>query len=177
MRTQFLIGVAAAAIMLPGAAYAQSTGSADFEGDIVITAAKTKAVGGIEVPDTPKSKVQLDQAFISRQTAGQSILETINSLPGVSFQNQDPYGSSGGRLTIRGFGPDRISLTVDGVPLNDTGNYAIYSNQQIDPELIDNVNVSLGSTDIDSPTASASGWRKAAGQEYHPQPCFSARAQ
>lgn len=157
MRTQFLIGVAAAAIMLPGAAYAQSTGSADFEGDIVITAAKTKAIGGTEIPDTPKSKVQLDQAFIARQTPGQSILETINSLPGVSFQNQDPYGSSGGRLTIRGFGPDRISLTVDGVPLNDTGNYALYSNQQIDPELIDNVNVSLGSTDIDSPTASASG--------------------
>jgi len=157
MRTQLLLSVAAAAIMLPGAAYAQSTGSADFEGDIVITSTKARGVGGVEVPDTGKSKVQLNQEFIQRQTPGQSILETINSLPGVSFQNQDPYGSSGGRLTIRGFGPDRISLTVDGVPLNDTGNYAIYSNQQVDPELIDNVNVSLGSTDIDSPTASASG--------------------
>lgn len=157
MRTQFLIGVAAAAIMLPGAAYAQSTGTADFEGDIVITATKTKGVGGVVIPDTPKTKVQLDQAFIARQTPGQSIDEVINSLPGVSFQSQDPYGSSGGRLTIRGFGPDRISQTVDGIPLNDTGNYAIYSNQQIDPELIDSVNVSLGSTDVDSPTASASG--------------------
>jgi len=157
MRTEFLIGVAAAAIMLPGAAYAQSTGTADFEGDIVITATKTKGVGGVVIPDTPKTKVQLDQAFIARQTPGQSIDEVINSLPGVSFQSQDPYGSSGGRLTIRGFGPDRISQTVDGIPLNDTGNYAIYSNQQIDPELIDSVNVSLGSTDVDSPTASASG--------------------
>jgi len=157
MRTQFLIGVAAAAIMLPGAAYAQSTGTADFEGDIVITATKTKGVGGVVIPDTPKTKLQLDQAFIARQTPGQSIDEVINSLPGVSFQSQDPYGSSGGRLTIRGFGPDRISQTVDGIPLNDTGNYAIYSNQQIDPELIDSVNVSLGSTDVDSPTASASG--------------------
>jgi iron complex outermembrane receptor protein len=157
MRTEFLIGVAAAAIMLPGAAFAQSTGTADFEGDIVITATKTKGVGGVVIPDTPKTKVQLDQAFIARQTPGQSIDEVINSLPGVSFQSQDPYGSSGGRLTIRGFGPDRISQTVDGIPLNDTGNYAIYSNQQIDPELIDSVNVSLGSTDVDSPTASASG--------------------
>ena len=50
----------------------------------------------------------------------------------------------------------RISLTVDGIPLNDSGNYAVYSNQQIDPEVIDEVNVNLGTTDVDSPTASAS---------------------
>ena len=43
------------------------------------------------------------------------------------------------------------------MPLNDTGNYAIFSNQQLDPELIEQVNVSLGSTDVDSPTAAASG--------------------
>jgi iron complex outermembrane receptor protein len=48
-------------------------------------------------------------------------------------------------------------LTFDGIPLNDTGNYAIYSNQQIDPELIDAVDVNLGTTDVDSPTASATG--------------------
>ncbi len=75
----------------------------------------------------------------------------------MTFTNNDAYGSSGGSLNIRGFGGDRISLTFDGVPLNDTGNYAIYSNQQLDPELIEQVNVNLGSTDVDSPTASAVG--------------------
>jgi len=158
MRTQFLIGVAAAAIMLPGAAYAQSAGSADFEGDIVITATKaSKGVGGVEIPDTTKARGVLNQEFISRQTPGNSILDTINALPGVSFQNNDPFGSAGGTLTIRGFDSSRISLTFDGVPLNDTGNYALYSNQQLDPELIEQVNVSYGSTDVDSPTAAASG--------------------
>jgi iron complex outermembrane receptor protein len=157
MRTQFLIGVAAAAIMLPGAAYAQSAGSTDFEGDIVITATKTKGVGGVEIPDTTKARGVLNQQFISRQTPGNSILDTINALPGVSFQNNDPFGSGGGTLTIRGFDSSRIGLTFDGVPLNDTGNYALYSNQQLDPELIEQVNVSYGSTDVDSPTAAASG--------------------
>ncbi|MFX5328505.1 TonB-dependent receptor plug domain-containing protein, partial [Acinetobacter baumannii] len=56
-----------------------------------------------------------------------------------------------------GFDNTRISQTFDGLPLNDTGNYALYSNQQLDPELIDQVNVNLGTTDVDSPTASASG--------------------
>src|SRR3546814_15920834 len=83
----------------------------------------------------------------------QTILDTINMVPGVSFQNNDAYGSSGGQLTIRGFSSDRISLTFDGVPLNDSGNYAIYSNQQLHPELIEQVHTNLGTPDVDSPTA------------------------
>src|SRR3546814_455957 len=93
----------------------------------------------------------------SSDLPGQTILDTINLVPGVVFTNNDAYGSSGGQLSIRGFSEDRISLTFDGVPLNDSGNYAIYSNQQLDPELIEQVNVNLGTTDVDSPTAAATG--------------------
>src|SRR6185295_3902452 len=71
--------------------------------------------------------------------------------------NNDPLGSAGGTLYIRGFDNSRISETFDGIPLNDTGNYALFSNQQLAPEIIEQVNVSLGSTDVDSPTASATG--------------------
>ena len=78
-------------------------------------------------------------------------------VPGVNFTNSDPYGSSGGNIRIRGFDGNRISLTFDGVPLNDSGNYAIFSSQQLDPELVEQVNVGLGVTDVDSPTASAAG--------------------
>src|SRR3546814_13371961 len=55
------------------------------------------------------------------------------------------------------FGADRVSQTLDGLPLNDSGNYALYTNQQVDSEVIEQVNVNLGSTDVDSPTASATG--------------------
>lgn len=158
MQKKLYASVAFAALMIPGAAYAQTTGSIEFnQGDIVVTGSRATDVAGTKIPDSGKTKVELTNKFLSRQTAGQSVDETINMLPGVTFNNNDPYGSSGGSLTIRGFTADRISQTIDGVPINDTGNYAIYSNQQIDPELIDQVNVVLGSTDIDSPTASASG--------------------
>ncbi|WP_246104869.1 TonB-dependent receptor [Sphingomonas xanthus] len=142
---------------MPAAAFAQSTGSVDFEETIVVTGSRVQEVGGVQTPDSAKAKAVLTQEMIARQNPGQTILDTINLVPGVSFQNNDAYGSSGGTLTIRGFDSSRISLTFDGIPLNDSGNYAIYSNQQMDPELIEQVNVNLGTTDVDSPTASAVG--------------------
>ena len=153
-----LILLCSTAAILPTAAFAQSTGSQDFEQEtIIVTGTRTQEVGGVQAPDSAKPKAVLTQEMISRQNPGQTILDTINLVPGVSFQNNDAYGSSGGTLNIRGFSGDRISLTFDGVPLNDSGNYAIYSNQQLDPELIEQVNVNLGTTDVDSPTAAAVG--------------------
>jgi iron complex outermembrane receptor protein len=158
MRNQFYLGVAAIAIMASAPAFAQSTGSIDFDDEIVVTAAKLDdGVAGVVVPDTTKAKAVLTQEFIQRQAPGQTVNDIINQLPGVSFQNNDPFGSAGGKMYIRGFDNTRISQTFDGIPLNDSGNYALYSNQQLDPELIEQVNVNLGSTDVDSPTAAASG--------------------
>ena len=157
MKKLFLL-CSAASVVVPAAASAQSTGSVDFGKEtIVVTGTRIQQVGGVQAPNSPKAKAVLTQEIISRSTPGQTILDTINVIPGVSFQNNDAYGSAGGTLNIRGFDASRISLTWDGIPLNDTGNYAIYSNQLLDPELIDRVNVNLGSTDVDSPTASAVG--------------------
>jgi len=142
---------------MPAAAYAQSTGTVTTEEQIVVTGSRTKQVGGLQIPDTTKAKAVITAELINRQQSGQSILNVINMVPGVNFTNSDPYGSSGGNIRIRGFDGNRISLTFDGVPLNDSGNYAIFSNQQLDPELIEQVNVGLGVTDVDSPTASAAG--------------------
>lgn len=160
MRNKLYASVAFAALILPASAYAQSAGTIDAEegAEIVVTGARANTgVNGIVVPDTSKSRAVLTSEFINRQAPGQSINETINQLPGVSYQNNDPFGSSGGSLNIRGFDASRISQTFDGVPLNDSGNYAIYGNQQLDPELIEQVNVNFGSTDVDSPTAGATG--------------------
>jgi iron complex outermembrane receptor protein len=155
---KFAVLLCSTAAFMPAAAYAQSTGTVEAENKaIVITGSRARDVGGVTTPDTPKAKVVLTQEIISRSNPGQTILDTINMVPGVSFQNNDPYGSAGGTLTIRGFDSTRISLTFDGIQLNDSGNYAIFSNQQLDPELIEQVNVNLGSTDVDSPTASAVG--------------------
>jgi iron complex outermembrane recepter protein len=161
MKIRYQLAASAVALSIcsfSSAAFAQSTGSVDFEeAVIVVSGSRSQDVAGIQAPDSTKAKAVLTQELIERQNPGQTILDTVNVIPGVSFQNNDAYGSSGGTLNIRGFDSSRISLTFDGIPLNDSGNYAIYSNQQLDPELIEQVNVNLGTTDVDSPTASAVG--------------------
>ncbi|GGD77783.1 TonB-dependent receptor [Croceicoccus mobilis] len=158
MKKFLLCSSAIAAIALPATAHAQSTGSLDFEdSEIVVTGTVASDVAGVEIPDSPKAKVEISSEIIQRQIPGQTINDTLNLVPGVSFTNNDPFGSLGGSFTVRGFGADRISQTLDGIPLNDSGGYALYTNQMLDPEIIEAATVSLGSTDVDSPTASAAG--------------------
>lgn len=145
--------------MLPSALYAQSTGTVETEKDtIVITGTRAlKGTDGIVIQDSTKAKGLVTQEYIAKQSPGQTLLNTINYIPGVNFTQNDPYGSSGGNIRIRGFDGNRVSVTFDGVPLNDSGNYAIFPNQMLDPELVEQINVNLGATDVDSPTASAAG--------------------
>jgi iron complex outermembrane receptor protein len=147
------------AVFLPSIASAQSTGTVETEKDsIVITGTRSqKGVDGIVIQDSTKAKGLITQEYIAKQSPGQTLLSTINYIPGVNFTQNDAYGSSGGNIRIRGFDGNRVSVTFDGVPLNDSGNYAVFSNQFLDPELVEQVNVNLGATDVDSPTASAAG--------------------
>lgn len=144
-------------LMVAGAAMAQSSGTNEVD-RVVVTATGQKSIDGAVVAETaPKSRSTITQEYIGRQAAGQTIVQTLNIVPGLSFTNNDPYGSSGGNIRLRGFDGNRISLTFDGIPTNDTGNYALYSNQQLDGELIERANVTTGQTDVDTPTISATG--------------------
>ena len=158
-RLAILLPVLAGSLFAYSAAMAQSTGSQEVE-EVVVTAKRAANVEGlITLQEAPKTKSVITQAYISTQQPGQNVVQLLNQTPGLNFTNDDPYGMSGGggHLRLRGFDGSRISLLIDGVPLNDTGNYAIYAGELVDPEIVSQVNVNVGSTDVDSPTASAVG--------------------
>jgi len=139
-------------------AFAQSTGTNEVEAVEVVASTGGSTVEGIIAAETaPKSKASINQEYIATQASGATIIDSLNLTPGLNFTNTDAYGSSGGNLRLRAFDGARVSLTFDGIPLNDTGNYAIYTNQQLDSELIERATVNMGTTDVDSPTASATG--------------------
>ena len=159
VRLAVLLPALAGSLFAYSAAMAQSTGSQEVEA-VVVTAKRAANVDGlITLQEAPKTKSVITQAYISTQQPGQNVIQQLNQTPGLNFTNDDPYGmsGSGGHLRLRGFDGSRISLLVDGVPLNDTGNYAIYAGELVDPEIVSQVNVNVGSTDVDSPTASAVG--------------------
>jgi iron complex outermembrane recepter protein len=146
----------AAFLATSATAFAQSTGTQEVE-KVTVTGQRDGTGGVIRKEERPKTRSTVTETYIKTQPAGQTIFQTLNLVPGLNFTNSDPYGSSGGNVRIRGFDGNRISLTQDGIPLNDTGNYAIFTNQQIDPEYIQRATVNTGTTDVDSPTASATG--------------------
>ncbi|MBP2159539.1 MULTISPECIES: TonB-dependent receptor [Asticcacaulis] len=157
-KTLILASTAFAGLAVATGAFAQSTATQDLDAptqEVVIRG--NKATGPIRRESGPKAKATIDQGTISKSTAGQTIIETLNLVPGYNFTNNDAFGSSGGNIMMRGLNGDRVSLTVDGTQLNDSGNYAIYSNQQMESELICSATVQTGATDVDSMSASATG--------------------
>jgi iron complex outermembrane receptor protein len=149
-------------LLVAGAASAQSSGTVATEGateldTVVVTGSRTPVITGVIAQTVPKTRSSIGQEFIATQTSGQTILQSLNLVPGLNFVNSDPYGNSGGNIRLRGFDGARVSLTFDGMPLNDTGNYSAYTNQLLDSELIERASVNQGTTDVDSPTASATG--------------------
>jgi iron complex outermembrane receptor protein len=156
-----LAAVALSSLLAQQAAVAQSTGTIATEDElteVTVTARRgPRAIGNVTEQNAPKSRVTITEEYLESQAAGQTVFQSLNLVPGVNFTNSDPYGSAGGNLRIRSFDGSRVSVTFDGVPLNDSGNYALFTNQMLDPELISAADVNLGTTDVDSPTASATG--------------------
>ena len=137
------------------AAQAQTT--ATQAGEVVVTGSRqARSLDGVvtQVQDAKDESI-VSQAFFARQAPGQNAAQLINLIPGISFVTEDPTGLSAGDLRVHGQTSDLVSFTLDGAPLNDTGNYAVYPGEYLIPEVTDHIAVNLGATDVDSPSATA----------------------
>ena len=151
---------ATTALVMPGVAFAQSTGTIEFEKRRRSSspAPAHADVGGVVVPDTSQDARAAERRVHPAPGPG----------PVDQRHDQQPAGRQlhqqrSVRLVRRQADHPRLrqqphlARRSTAFRSNDTGNYAIFSNQLLDPEIIEQVNVSLGSTDVDSPTASATG--------------------
>ncbi len=156
---RLVAGAATAAIALSigAAAHAQSTAGQAQE--VIVTGTRTppSANGiGVQVTDAKDESIVSKQFFETR-SGSENLDQLINFLPGVSYTSEDPTGITSGDLRIHGFDGAHVAIILDGAPLNDTGNYASYPGEYVVSESIDHISVNMGSTDVDSPTASAVG--------------------
>ncbi|MFT3996602.1 MAG: TonB-dependent receptor [Asticcacaulis sp.] len=152
-----LAGTALTSAFVAQAAMAQSTGTQEVEQITEVVVTGQRGIGPAKRERGPKAKTTIGQDTLSQSSSGQTFADSLNLVPGYNFTNNDAYGSSGGEIMMRGLDSARISLAVDGIQINDSGNYAIYTNQMIESELLCSASVQTGATDVDSISASATG--------------------
>ncbi|MBW8815259.1 MAG: TonB-dependent receptor [Caulobacterales bacterium] len=147
----------ATGLMLSSAALAQSTAGQVQE--LIVTGSRQapSTRGLATVVNEAKDVSIVGQAFITTQTPSANIAQLVNTLPGVSYSTEDPGGFNSGDLRIHGFDGNHVAVVLDGSPLNDTGNYAVFPGEYLIGELVDHITVNIGSSDVDSPSASALG--------------------
>jgi iron complex outermembrane receptor protein len=137
-------------------AMAQSTASQVAE--VVVTTNAVRSTGGLAVQtQVAKSQSIVTQQYIDNQPGSVNAAQLINLLPGVSYSSSDPTGILSDDFRIHGFDGNHVSWTIDGTPVNDTGNYASYPGEYLTGEVTDRVTVNIGQAEIDSPSASAIG--------------------
>jgi iron complex outermembrane receptor protein len=147
----------ATGLLLAGGAFAQSTATQVQE--VIVTGAKgaPSVAGVITQVQEAKDESIVNHEFFEHRPAGQNFAQLINLLPGVNYTSEDQTGNLSGDLRIHGFDGAHVSITIDGVPVNDSGNYASYPGEYLTTELTDHITVNMGATSVDSPTASAVG--------------------
>jgi iron complex outermembrane receptor protein len=107
--------------------------------------------------DTPKSRSSVTRQAIDEKSSLNNSFQLIDLLPGVNSYSQDATGLFGGGLRLRGFNSDQLGISIDGVPVNDAGNFAVYPQEFGDPENIQEIFITQGSSDTDAPHVGASG--------------------
>jgi len=142
-------------LFLATGAHAQSTtdvGTIQVQG-----APGGTATGEIQEEESPRARSSVNRQAIEIQSPVANPYQVINLLPGVSTFSQDGTGLFGGGLRIRGFNSDQLGFTINGAPVNDSGNFAVYPQEYTDSDNLCEVFVTQGSTDSDAPHVGATG--------------------
>ena len=113
--------------------------------------------GLMSVQVAPKAVSTISRAAIEEAAAGVNYAQLIDTIPGVVSITDDPSGLFDANYQIRGFTNDQIGVTVNGAPVNDSGNYRVYPTEYGDTENMNDITVLQGYPDIDQAVAGAAG--------------------
>ena len=153
------LAICIAGLSLTPAAWAQTTAASSTDvGRISVEGLPGgTATGLISQEESPKARSSVNKEAIDKLNPVSNPYQMLDLLPGVNTFSQDATGLFGGGLRVRGANSDQMGFTVNGVPVNDSGNYAVYPMEYVDAENIWEVFLTQGSTDTEAPHTGASG--------------------
>ena len=137
--------------------WAQQTTATDIGRISVEGQAGGTATGLIVQEDTPKARSSVNRAHLETLNPSSNPYQAIEMLPGVNTFSYDGTGLFGGGLRVRGANSDQMGFTINGAPVNDSGNFAVYPQEYSDVDNLCEVFLTQGSTDTEAPHVGASG--------------------
>ena len=137
--------------------WAQQTAATDIGRISVEGQAAGTATGLIVQEDTPKARSSVNRAHLETLNPSSNPYQAIEMLPGVNTFSYDGTGLFGGGLRVRGANSDQMGFTINGAPVNDSGNFAVYPQEYSDVDNLCEVFLTQGSTDTEAPHVGASG--------------------
>jgi iron complex outermembrane receptor protein len=154
-RSKLYLAIMAASLG-PGLALADGTAERDV-GTIGVQGNTTLGGGYLAPEQSAKSRSTITREAMDKQTATANAIDRLQYLPGLHVTSNDASGISGFNFTMRGLAANQIGMSLDGMPINDSGNYALYANLLGDPENLDQIFVTQGSSELDGPHIGSSG--------------------
>ncbi|PRC94684.1 TonB-dependent receptor [Solimicrobium silvestre] len=118
---------------------------------------QSTSTGLIQAEESPKARSSVDRTYMDKQQGTSNPYQMIGLLPGVNTYDQDGTGLFGGNIRVRGFNSDQLGFTINGAPVNDSGNFAVYPQEYTDSENLCDIYVTQGSTDTEAPHVGATG--------------------
>ncbi len=113
--------------------------------------------GLIVKEDAPKARSTVNRLHLDAINPSSNPFQAIELMPGVNTFSHDGTGLFGGGVRVRGFAGDQMGFTINGAPVNDSGNFAVYPQEYTDSENLCEISVTQGTPDSESPHAGASG--------------------
>jgi iron complex outermembrane recepter protein len=126
--------------------------------EVTVQANRVALGGGLmSIQDAPKAVSTISRAAIEQAAPGATYAQMIESIPGVLAVTDDVTGLNDANYSIRGFTNDEVGVTVNGAPINDSGNYRVYPTEYGDTENMGDITVLQGYPDVDQAVAGAAG--------------------
>ncbi|QPK64497.1 TonB-dependent receptor [Methylomonas sp. LL1] len=122
-------------------------------------------VEGISAPGnglmTPQNSTQatsvVSRPAIEQKNSLNNVYQAMDMLPGVNTYSYDATGLFGGGIRMRGFNSDQIGVSIDGAPMNDAGNFAVFASELVELENLEQIDVIQGGNPTDAPMVGATG--------------------
>ena len=107
--------------------------------------------------DGVKTRSTATKTVLDKERTTANAYQVLNLMPSVNAYSYDATGLFGGNLRVRGFNSDQMGFTVNGAPVNDSGNFAVFPQEYSEIENMCEIFITQGSVDTDSPHIGASG--------------------